>query len=373
MSYDTRYDDLARVLTGYSCNLKRGEKVMIDVTDVPDHMVIALIRAARKCKAIPCIRRNSSIVNREMLLNSTEDQYQFSKKNELSLMKGMDAYIAIRGADNIFETSDVPSSKMQMALKIMRPVQEWRINKTRWVVLRWPSSAMAQTAGMSTEAFEDFYFRVCTQDYARMTPGTRALKKVIDKANRVEIKGPGTDLSFSIKGMPGIICQGDRNIPDGEVYSCPLKDSVEGTISYNVPTVYRGIDFQDVSLTFEKGKIVKATANRTRELNKILDADPGARYIGEFSLGFNPHILHPMQDILFDEKIAGSFHFTPGQAYENADNGNRSQVHWDMVCIQRKDYGEGRSALTGSSSARTDSSSPKALHKLNPNYLLKGK
>lgn len=371
MLYDTRYDQLARVLVGYSCEVKAGEKVFIDVTDVPDEMLISLIRTVRARKAIPYVRRMSSVVSREILLNGTEEQFQFSSKHELALMKGMDAYIAIRGANNIFEASDVPAGKMQMALKIMRPVQDWRINKTRWVVLRWPTPSMAQSAGMSTEAFEDFYFRVCTQDYARMTPGGRALKSAIDKAEKVEIKGPGTDLTFSIKGMPGIICQGDRNIPDGEVYSCPVRDSVEGTISFNVPTVYRGIDFQDVKLTFEKGKIVKATANRTRELNKILDADAGARYIGEFSFGFNPHILHPMQDILFDEKIAGSFHFTPGQAYENCDNGNRSQVHWDMVCIQRKDYGGGEIRFDGKVIRKDGLFIPKALQKLNPDYLLK--
>ena len=160
--------------------------------------------------------------------------------------------------------------------------------------------------------------------------------------DKVHIIGPGTDLTFSIKGMPAIPCAGEMNIPDGEVFTAPILDSVNGTIHYTAPTVYQGIPFDGIRLTFENGKIVEAHCNgKDEELNKILDTDAGARFIGEFALGVNPYILKPMYDILFDEKIAGSFHFTPGQAYENCDNTNRSQVHWDMVCIQRPEYGGG--------------------------------
>jgi aminopeptidase len=195
---------------------------------------------------------------------------------------------------------------------------------------------------MSTEAFEKFYFDVCLLDYKALLPAMNALKKLMDKTDRVHIKGPGTDLRFSIKGINSVICGGNYNIPDGEVFTSPVRDSVEGQISYNAPTIYQGIPFDSIRLEFSRGKIVKAEAgSRTKELNKILDSDEGARYIGEFALGFHPFIREPMRDILFDEKIAGSFHFTPGQAYENADNGNRSQVHWDMVSIQRKDWGGG--------------------------------
>jgi aminopeptidase len=169
----------------------------------------------------------------------------------------------------------------------------------------------------------------------------KALHRLMEKTDRVGIKGPGTDLRFSMKGIPAVVCGGDHNIPDGEVFSCPVRDSVEGHVTFNAPSIYQGIAFDGIRLEFKDGKIVNATSNETKKLNKILDSDPGARYIGEFSLGCNPRILHPMRDILFDEKIAGSFHFTPGQAYEEADNGNRSQVHWDMVSIQRPEYGGG--------------------------------
>jgi len=254
---------------------------------------------------------------------------------------------------------------MQQALKTMRPVQNYRVNKTKWVVLRWPTPGMAQQARMSTEAFEDFFFRVCTLDYRRMEKGAKGVKALMEKTDRVEIKGPGTDLRFSIKKIGASICTGKRNIPDGEVFSCPVRDSVEGHLTYNVPTVYQGVNFTGVRLEFEKGKIVQATANNTKRLNQILNADLGARYIGEFSLGFNPHILEPMQDILFDEKIAGSFHFTPGQAYEETDNGNRSQVHWDMVCIQRKDHGGGEVWFDGELIRKDGHFVPEKLKALN--------
>jgi aminopeptidase len=255
----------------------------------------------------------------------------------------------------------------------MKPVLDHRVNETKWVVLRWPTASMAQQAGMSTEKFEDFFFKVCTLDYSRMIPGMRALKALMEKTDRVHIEGPGTDLRFSIKGIGARECGGQRNIPDGEVFSCPVRDSVEGHIQYNAPTVYLGTSFDQIRLEFKQGRIVHATAatpTMTKRLNAILDSDPGARTIGEFALGFNPHILEPMRDILFDEKIAGSFHFTPGQAYEGVGNGNKSQVHWDMVCIQRPEYGGGEISFDGKLIRKDGLFVPKTLQKLNPDYLL---
>jgi aminopeptidase len=236
---------------------------------------------------------------------------------------------------------------MQLAMKLQRPVIDYRVNHTKWVVLRWPTPSMAQMAGKSTEAFEDFFFKVCTLDYSKMTPGMAALKALMEKTDNVHLKGPGTDLRFSIKGIPSIPCGGLRNIPDGEVFSCPVRESVEGYVQFNAPTIYQGTAFDSVRLGFSKGRVVEATSNNDERLNAILDSDEGARYIGEFAIGFNPHVLEPMRDILFDEKISGSFHFTPGQAYEAADNGNRSQVHWDLVCIQRPEYGGGEMYFDG--------------------------
>jgi aminopeptidase len=363
--HDARFDKLAALLVNYSTNLKPNEKVLIEAFDAPDEMTIALIRAARKAKAFPFVQIQRARVGRELALEIDERQLDLTAAHELARMKKMDAYIAIRGSNNISELADVPTEKMKLVAKKLRPLQDQRVQKTKWVVLRWPTPAMAQLANMSTEAFEDFFFRVCTLDYRRLQPGMKALKTLLEKTDTVQIKGPGTDLRFSIKGIPAIICGGDRNIPDGEVFTAPVKTSVQGHISFNAPSIYQSTAFDNVRLDFRDGKVVEASSNETRKLNAVLDSDAGARYIGEFSLGCNPYIMHPMRDILFDEKIAGSFHFTPGQAYQEADNGNRSQVHWDMVNIQRKEYGGGEIYFDGELVRRNGEFLPKQLRSLN--------
>ena len=339
--HDERFDKLAKLLVEYSVRLKRNETVLIEAFDIPDEMTAALIRAARNAGGVPFAQVYHARVNRALALEASDRQLNIMATHELARMKKMNAYIAMRGSHNITELADVPADKMQLIGKQMRPVQDQRVKRTKWVVLRWPTPSMAQLAGMSTEAFENFFFDVCTLDYHKLQPGMKALKRLMEQTDRVEIKSPGTDLNFSIKGIPAVICGGDRNIPDGEVFTAPVKDSVEGQLTFNAPSIYQGTAFDSIQLNFKRGKIVRASSNETDKLNKILDSDEGARYIGEFSLGFNPRVFQPMRDILFDEKIAGSFHFTPGQAYEEADNGNRSQVHWDMVSIQRPDYGGG--------------------------------
>jgi aminopeptidase len=363
--HDIRFGKLAKLLVEYSVRLRRGETVLIEAFDTPDEMTIALIRAVRRAGGVPFAQTYRARVNRALALEASDRQLNLLASHELTRMKKMDAYIAVRGSNNITELSDVPSEKMKLLAKKMRPVQDQRVKKTKWVVLRWPTPSMAQLAGMSTEAFEDFYFEVCALDYRKLQSSMKILKKLMEKTDRVEIKGPGTDLRFSIKGIPAVICGGDRNIPDGEVFSCPVRDSVEGCVTFNAPSIYQGIGFDGIRLEFKNGKIVDATSNETKKLNKILDSDPGARYVGEFSLGFNPRVLRPMRDILFDEKIAGSFHLTPGQAYEEADNGNRSQVHWDMVCIQRPEYGGGEIYFDGKLIRRDGEFLPKQLRSLN--------
>ncbi|MBA3961460.1 MAG: aminopeptidase [Chthoniobacterales bacterium] len=362
---DARYDKLASLLVNYSTSLQRGEKVLLESFDAPEEMTIALIRAARQAGAIPFSQIQRARVSRELALGAEEKQLDLAAAHELTRMKKMDAYIAVRGSNNISELADVPIDRLKLVAKKMRGVQDQRVQKTKWVVLRWPTPAMAQLAGMSTEAFEDFFFKVCTLDYRKLQPGMKALKALMEKTDKVQIKGPGTDLRFSIKGISAIICGGDRNIPDGEVFSCPVKNSVQGHVTFNAPSIYQSTGFDNIRLDFRDGKIVEATSNQTKKLNDILDSDAGARYIGEFSLGCNPFIREPMRDILFDEKIAGSFHFTPGQAYQEADNGNRSQVHWDMVSIQRKEYGGGEVYCDDKLVRQDGEFLPKALQSLN--------
>ena len=366
---DPRITKLAKLLIEYSTQLKRGDRVLLDLIDVPDEIGIELIRAARAAGAIPIVEARHTRLSREMLVGMDKSNAELARDLELFRMRKMEAYIAIRGSANANENADVPSERMALHSRITRPVLNYRVNKTRWCVLRWPNPSMAQAAGMSTEAFENLYFNVCTMDYRKMARAMQPLERLMKRTDRVQIKGPGTDLSFSIKGIGAKMCKGDRNIPDGEVFSCPVKESINGTIQFNTPTLYSGTKFENVCLEFKDGKVVDATSNNNKRLNEILNTDAGARYTGEFSLGFNPYIMNPMCDILFDEKIAGSLHLTPGQAYEECDNGNRSAVHWDMVLIQRPEWGGGEIWFDGKLIRKDGMFVTKELKGLNPESL----
>jgi len=340
---DPRIATLAKNLINYSVRLQKGEKVLIENFGLQRELVIALVKEAYEAGGYPFVSLKDQQVDRALLLGAQEEQFNMMADFEANVMSKMDAYIGLRSGDNISEQSDVPDEKMKLhGTTIGKKVhREIRVPKTKWVVLRYPNTAMAQLAKMSTEAFEDFYFNVCNLDYSKMDKAMDPLVELMNKTDKVRLTGPGTDLSFSIKDIPAIKCSGQMNIPDGEVYTAPVRDSVNGVISYNTPSPYNGFTFENVKLTFKDGKIIDASANDTERINKIFNTDEGARFIGEFAIGVNPFISHPMQDILFDEKIDGSFHFTPGQCYDDAYNGNHSNIHWDMVNIQRPDYGGG--------------------------------
>ena len=369
--HDPRLDDLADVLIQHSTKLQPGENILIESFDIPEPMVISLIRSVRRARGVPLVDRKANRVQRELLAAGQEEAMALAGRVETFRMEQVQAYVGMRGSANIAELSDVSAAAMEIYENTwLKPVHfQVRVPRIKWVVLRWPSPSMAQQAGMSTEAFEDFYFRVCTVDYARMAQAQAPLKKMMERTDRVEITGPDTELRFSIKQIPVIACSGEHNIPDGECFTAPVRDSVNGRIRFNAPTLYRGTSFSDVCLEFENGRIARASGSEEETLNEILDADEGARFVGEFAIGFNPYITKPMLDILFDEKIAGSFHFTPGQAYEDADNGNRSSIHWDMVSIQTPEFGGGEIRFDGEMIRRDGLFVPPELEGLNPENL----
>ncbi len=373
---DPRIEKLADLLVNYSVDLQKDEKLLIENTGLQQELVSAIIEKAYEAGGQPFVELKDPKVMRSLLKGAKEEQLKAWEKYEATVMEDMDAYIAIRSGDNINELSDVPNENNKLfGQTVGRVHRNIRVPNTKWCVLRYPNESMAQLASLSTEAFEDFYFNVCTLDYAKMDKAMDALVKKMEQTNEVHIKGPGTDLKFSIKDIPKIKCAGQMNIPDGEVYTAPVKDSVNGTLTYNTPSPYQGFTFENVQLTFENGKIVDAKANDTDRINEVINSDEGARYIGEFAIGINPYILHPMKDILFDEKIDGSFHFTPGQAYDNAYNGNDSSIHWDMVCIQREDYGGGEMYFDGELVRKDGRFVIPELEGLNPEqlkYWLKG-
>ena len=338
---DIRYKQLAQNLVKNSIKVNIDDNVLIDVYDLQPEMIVALVEAVTEAEGNAFVKINSSKVIRSQMLNGSKEYWRIQTDIELKQMKKMQCYIAIRAYDNAYEYSDIPSDKMGIVDKIYSSVTDYRCKNTRWCVLRFPTSSMAQGANMSTESFEDLYFKVCLLDYSKMKTPSQKLIDLMNKTDKVRIVAKDTDLTFSIKNIPVVACIGEMNIPDGEVFTAPVKNSVEGVIHFNTPTIYNGKRFTDIRLIFEKGKIVEATSSDTEGLNAILDTDKGSRYVGEFALGFNPYVTNAICDILFDEKIAGSFHFTPGACYDEASNGNKSSVHWDMVLIQTPEYGGG--------------------------------
>lgn len=340
---DHRVSTLAKNLLSYSLELKAGERLLLELFDDGEDLVSELVREAYRIGAKPFITIKNRKLHRELLLGTDAEHMALTGKHEAIRMKEMDAYISVRGFKNSLEFSDITGEKMSFYRKYWaQPVHfDIRVPNTKWCLINYPTEAMAQAANMSTEQFEDFYFNVCNLDYSKMSKAMNPLVELMRKTDKVRIKGVGTDLAFSIKGLPPIKCDGRLNIPDGEVFSAPVRDSVNGYITYNTPSEYEGKLYENVRLEFKNGKIVKATANDTEGVNQIFDTDEGSRYIGEFAVGLNPYIEKPMKDILFDEKIMGSFHFTPGDSYENCSNGNKSSVHWDLVCIQTPEYGGG--------------------------------
>ena len=339
---DPRVKELSKLLTSYSCDLQKGEKVLIDYEgECCRPLVRQLIKDAYALGAKPYVNHRDGSILREILLGADEEQISFLNDYQLYQMKGMDAYIAVRAVENTSELADVPSEKLNTYYKLTSPTLDYRVDKTKWVVLRYPNASMAQLAGSSQEAFEDFYFNVCTLDYQKMSRAMDPLVEMMNRTDRVHVKGPGTDLTFSIKDIPAVKCDGLRNIPDGEVYTAPVRESMNGVISYNTFSEEQGFTFENIKFEIKDGKIIHATANDSERINALLDTDEGARYFGEFAIGVNPYVLSPMKDTLFDEKICGSFHLTPGKCYEDAYNGNHSAVHWDLVMIQRPEYGGG--------------------------------
>ena len=340
---DPRIRKFAYFLINRAVGLKKNEKILIELHGHEHALAKALIEEAYKAGGQPFFHEFDYVLEGAMISGASEQHMKDVTSYEMARMKDMDAYIDIRATENVSIWNHIPDDNMGIYRKYYwGPLHlSQRCNHTRWTVLRYPNHAMAQLAGMGTEEYEDFYFSACLLDYEKMARAMEPLAELMNQTDQVRITGPGTDLSFSIQGIGSSPMSGNRNIPDGEVYTAPVKDSVNGEIYYNVPSPYDGLVYQDVRLTFKNGKIVKASSNHTERMNQILDLDEGARYIGEFAIGVNPVITKPILDILFDEKMAGSFHLTPGNAYDNTDNGNHSSVHWDLICQQTPEFGGG--------------------------------
>lgn len=292
---DSRDVKLAEILVNYSTKVQAGEKVWISYTGqecVP--LVRQIVKEVYKAGGMPFVEGTDATIERELILGCTEEQLKIKDDAQLYLMKQMDAYIGVRAPQNSGEYTDILAEQMNLYEKLTLQTLNERVDHTKWVVLRHPTPAFAQSANMSQEAFEDFFYKVCTMDYSKMSREMDALVDLMNRTDKVRLVGPGTDLTFSIKGIPAIKCDGGMNIPDGEVYTAPVRESMNGVIQYNTPSAIGGFTYENVRFEIENGKIVKATCNDDERINKYLDTDEGARYFGEFAIGVNPYVLKPM-------------------------------------------------------------------------------
>jgi aminopeptidase len=337
---DPRLATLAANLLDYSLEIKAGEKVLLEADVAALDLMIALVEACYERGAVPYTHIGDSRLSRAVLLGAKREQLELGLTWAMQRMNDCDASVYIMAGANASEIADVPGATLEMSHVVNKPLMDLYLQK-KWVLLRYPTASAAQAAGMSTEAFEDFCLAVSTLDYGRMDKAMDPLAELMARTDRVHVTAPGTDISFSIKGIPILKASGQNNIPDGEIYTAPVRDSVNGTISFNTPSLEDGITFEQIKLTFKDGKIVAASANEQERFARLLDTDEGSRYLGEFALGVNPRIDKPMKDTLYDEKIGGSLHMAIGRAYEEADNGNRSALHWDIVLIQTPKWGGG--------------------------------
>jgi aminopeptidase len=333
---DPRLRKLAEVLVNYSARVQPGDVVLISAAGMEAAPLVKELYALCLEKGARYVEYEFTVpeISRLFYNGAKAEQIGYFPEHKLEFMKKVNVYIGLAASDNSMVMAQANQANMIAWSKMVRPIIDQRVKKTRWVITRYPTHGAAQEARMSLDEYEDYLFAACCMDWEEESRKQDALKACMDAADQVRILSSDTDLRFSLKGLPGIKCDGRLNIPDGEVFSAPVRDSVEGHITYNCPTVYQGKEFNNIRLEFERGRIVAATSpGMDEELNRILDTDEGARYVGEFAVGVNPRIRVPMRNILFDEKIFGSIHFTPGQAYDECDNGNRSAVHWDMVKI----------------------------------------
>ena len=338
-----RLKKLSEIIINHSIKVQKNDKVLITyMAHEAEEFVKYLVKDILSHGGVPTIKYSNPEIE-ELVKNKLNDNIIENRKNILSFeVEEYDSFIQIHSNLSDYYDKSVDTALNNKMKESLKPYKDILVNKKHWILLNYPSLIDAYKAHMTYEEFFNFSLDVMTVDYDKMYEDMLPLKELMEKTDKVRITGKNTDISFSIKGLPAIICAGESNIPDGEVFTAPIRESVNGTITYNTPSPYNGYVYHDVSLTFKDGKIVECHASNDEEhLKELFETDEGSKYVGEFSFGLNPKIMNPMGDILFDEKIAGSIHFTPGAAYEECDNGNRSNIHFDMVLIQRDDYDGG--------------------------------
>lgn len=335
---DSRVEKLADILVNYSAKVKKGDTVLVRGDELGKPLILEVYRKVIEAGGNPLTSVSFDEMNKIFYDSASKEQLSHTSKIKLYEAKNCDAVIIVHAPANSKSLTTVNPAKMTMRSKANKPISEIIVNKKRWVLTNYPTQALAQDAEMSIEEYEDFLFNATNLDWVKVDREQERIKKVIDKGRTVRILGKDTDLTFSIKGRKGIKCSGSSNMPDGEIFYAPVEDSANGHIYYEFPAIHGGKEVTGIRLGFEKGKVVKATAEKNEEyLFAMLDTDKGARYLGEFGIGTNYGIKRFTRDILFDEKIGGTVHLALGRSYKESGGKNDSAIHWDMIKELRED------------------------------------
>ena len=349
---DPRIERLARVVIGYSLGLKKGDLVLIQAPSLAEPLVVELVRAALDAGANPAVRFSLPGVDHAYLSEATEEHLRFLLPYAVDEMQALDARIAVHASSNTRELSEIEPAKLRTRQDTNRPVMETYMQRSAagelvWCVTAYPCTAFAQDAGMSLKQYEDFVFRA---GWLHLADPVSAWKDFSAKLHQVKDKLEGvrelrvvaedTDITVGVAGRRWIPADGDRNFPDGEVFTGPEESVTRGDVRFSYPAIFGGREVDDVRLRFEDGRVVKSEAGSGEGLlREMLAVDDGASVLGEFAIGTNYNVDRFTKQILFDEKIGGTFHMAVGAGYPETGSSNVSALHWDMVCDLR-DGGE---------------------------------
>ncbi len=326
---------LATVMLDHSVAIKPKEKVLITTSDLGTPLAKAVYIETLKRGAYPMLDVATSGMDYEFYKLANDWQLLHVPAEVVKAkLSWADAYVRIVADDNLRSLAEIDPRKMTERSKLIRPLMDPMIDSDRWILTYYPTDAMAQEAGMSLSALRDFYFDSVLVDYKKMEKELKKLEKVMDEGAMVHVVGRMTDLHVNIKGRLAQACFGERNIPDGECFLAPVTNGVNGEVYFELPTLAYGHEVSGIHLEFKDGKVINAKAERGEEaLLKMLETDPGARYLGEFAIGANFNITRGMLNTLFDEKIGGTIHMALGRAYKEKRGGgeNESAIHWDIV------------------------------------------
>ncbi|HEX7004423.1 MAG TPA: aminopeptidase [Trueperaceae bacterium] len=337
-------EKFARLLVRYSCDVKPGENVSLNIHSPATDLARALVREVFEAGAKPVLRMEYPEFEHDVLTFAPDSYFDTEPDVELNEIRQIQSWIRVRAPLNTRSLQNVDKSRYSRRLKRLRPVQDHRLDHTKWVGTMYPTDALAQDAGMSKDEYEKFLydsmFLFDEDPVARWQEQENYQKKLVDRlaqAKEVRIEAEDTDLTLTTGGRTWVNSAGRHNMPCGEIFTGPVESSANGVITYKVPSSVNGVEVENIRLRFEEGKVVEAKAERGDDLlQSQLASDDGARYLGELGIGTNYRIQHPTKQILFDEKIGGTVHLALGSSYTDTGGLNKSAIHWDMVCDLRQ-------------------------------------